>query len=481
MRMREKARMVCGARAVALMAVMVILLGILTVDGALQAGNATAQPQFLKTGPITVQFGPQPEGWPLVLWIEPQFGGEISQVSIDLGEMVSAAYYDPVAHSVQIADIGTPMQRVYQIDGEDAYLVKTGAKHSDNEYRMAVTHERVKDVAVATHRWQVELPDVGTMTSMFELKVTAANESGQQSSTTISVRVVDDQAAPDIVAGVSFSINSPVTRLGDAVRIEADITEELSGIFSVTLAENTALPVFGEGANLVLTRRINSGIWEVENMVASNVLPGVYVLEVVAMDWAGNERISVVAIEVAKEIPSLEIELKKGWNLISVPMALKDPAVNEVFAGLPVESVQTVIEGERIEPSGIEPGYGYLVQATEDAVLTVEFVERDPSALPLMLTLKPGWNLIGYASESLEPMMPLTFYLGSELKDEWMIVYTGDGAQARMATTEPYVWATDSFPTITGEPFSEDEDNLPIVELGKGYWIYLTGKGVLVP
>ena len=79
-------------------------------------------------------------------------------------------------------------------------------------------------------------------------------------------------------------------------------------------------------------------------------------------------------------------------------------------------------------------------------------------------------------------MIPLTFYLGGDLKNKWLIVYSEGGEQARPQSTSPYVWATDGFPTVTGQPYSEDtSENLPAVELGKGYWIYLTGEGMLVP
>jgi hypothetical protein len=115
-----------------------------------------------------------------------------------------------------------------------------------------------------------------------------------------------------------------------------------------------------------------------------------------------------------------------------------------------------------------------LVKTSADAMLVVNFEDYDLSAIPLMIDLGKGWNLIGYVSQALKPKMPLTFYLGDTLKDEWLIVYTEEGEQARPQSISPYIWATDGFPTITGEPYSADNsDNLPAVELGKGYWIYL--------
>jgi len=212
------------------------------------------------------------------------------------------------------------------------------------------------------------------------------------------------------------------------------------------------------------------------------VVPGIYTIQVAAVDRAGNEATRTLEIEVADKINSLRIDLSEGWNLISVPRALQNPAMSEVFAELPVESVRTVVAGEWLEVTEIKPGLGYLVKATADSVLVANFEDYNPSAIPLIVKLGQGWNLMGYASPSLEPMMPLIFYLGEDLKDEWLIVYTKDGLQARPQSTSPYVWATDDFPTLTGRPYSEDpSNNLPKVEMGKGYWIYLVDEGVLVP
>ncbi|PIU57736.1 MAG: hypothetical protein COS88_00260, partial [Chloroflexi bacterium CG07_land_8_20_14_0_80_51_10] len=335
---------------------------------------------------------------------------------------------------------------------------------------------------VATNKWQVELPNVGRTQSDFGLRVTATNKFNQQGTATISLEVVDDYTAPGISVEAKYPINSPVTRVGDRVTIEAKVTDDLSGVFSVRLVEEGAESIFGESPNLALGRQANSDVWKVQNMVAGNVMAGVYALQVAAVDRAGNETIKTVEVKVAEKISSLRIDLSKGWNLISVPRALEKSAVSEVFAGLPVESVRTLIAGRWLEVTEITPGQGYLVKATSDITLAVSFKGYDLSAIPLTISLGPGWNLVGYASRTLTPMIPLTFYLGDDLKGEWLIAYTEGGEQARPQSTSPYVWATDGFPTVTGRPYSEDtSENLPAVELGKGYWIYLTGEGILVP
>ena len=428
-----------------------------------------------------VNFGAQPLDNPLVLSIKVGTGGEICAVKIDLNKLSGARYYDPALGNISNVDNAVDMIRVYEIEGEEAYLFETGSRYEYNKYMTAVTHNIVRGIAVPTNKWQIELPDAGHSTDDFNLRVYAINEFSHSSSAVIPLRVVYDQKGPQVSVKANYIIESPETRPGDKVAIEAVAHDDLSGTFAVRLLDSEAKKLFGENRNLALSLQPDSDVWWVENTVGSNVVPGIYSLPVMAVDRAGNKTVEALTVRVEEKISSFCLRLEKGWNLISVPRVLENPGVGDVFAGAPVEVVETVIAGERLEPVDIQPGWGYLVKATEDAIVVVELAAYVSSDPPLTMSLGLGWNLIGYASQSLEPVMPLTFYMGADLKDEWMVLYTDTGAQARAKSTSPYVWATDSFPTITGEPCSEDSDNLPVLELGKGYWLYLTGEGVLVP
>ncbi len=102
--------------------------------------------------------------------------------------------------------------------------------------------------------------------------------------------------------------------------------------------------------------------------------------------------------------------------------------------------------------------------------------------MPQTVPLGKGWHLIGFTSPSLEVSIPFTRYLRDDLKSEWRIIYTEEGQQARPQSIFPYVWASEGFPTVICNPYLENpSDNLPMVELFKGYWIYLTEEGVLIP
>lgn len=447
------------------------------------AGNSRPELYCPKAIPETVHTGPQPDGHPLILSVRTKGPvGQVSAIVVNLSDLVGAKYYDPGSNAILDISVDTPMQKVYEIEGDEAYLIETGSRYEYNIYRKSLTHEKVRGAAVATNKWQVELPHAGNIKSIFSLGVNATNIINHPGSSSISLRVVDDCLAPEVTTEACFAISSPSTRAGDSVTIKASVIDDYSGVFSVRLIEDGAESLFGENPNIQLTRQVNSDIWEVQNIVAMHTRSGFYNLQIAAVDRAGNESVETVGIRVTEKIPSFSIELKQGWNLISVPRALENPAVSEVFEGLPVESVQTVIGSQRMEVVEIEPGIGYLVEATADATLTVQLADYDVSAIPLAIKFEEGWNLMGYASWTLEPAMPLIFYLGDDLKDEWLIAYTEDGAQARTKSTTPYVWATDSFDTVNGEPYSADtSENLPAVQLGKGYWLYLADEGVLIP
>ncbi|MFA4836132.1 MAG: hypothetical protein WC749_08710 [Dehalococcoidia bacterium] len=250
------------------------------------AGNPNPALYCPKASPCTVNIGPQPGESPLVLSVNAAGpGGQISAVIVNLHGSVGAKYYDPASHTIKDAGLDTPMLRVYEIEGSEAYLVLVGSRYELNEYRNAITHERVRGNAVATNKWQVELPNAGNVPAESPLVIViATNVFNQQSTTAISLKVVDDSTAPEVSASAKYLINSPATRIGDNVAIEARVTDDLCGVHSVRLVENEAKSVFGESPNLVLTRQIDSDVWEVQNTVAQNVMPGVYPVQIAVLE-----------------------------------------------------------------------------------------------------------------------------------------------------------------------------------------------------
>jgi len=433
--------------------------------------------------PGAVQIGAQPADDPLILSVRAEgIGGDISTVEVSLGGLENGQYYDPVMNELKEASAFTPMRRVYAIDGADAYLVQEGSRYEYNEYRNAELHELVRGVAMATDRWQVEIPHAGNRSGEYSLLVIATSTTDQIGTSIIRLSVVNDSTSPEMSVVADYPTRGLVARVGDAVDIRAEVTDDLTGTYSVRLSREDTVEAFGEMATLELERKPNSDVWSFRNTVSPNVEAGVYSIGVTALDRAGNKTDRSVDIRIVEKIDTFQIDLKKGPNLISVPRELVSPSVDDIFRDVQATSVRTVVGGEWIETAEIRPGRGYLIDSTQDARLILALSEKDGSAMPLRIDSKEGWNLIGYASQTQEPMVPLTFYLGEELKRAWLIVVSESGDEARAKSTSPYVWATDGFPTTTGEPsFEDDSENLPVVELGNAYWIYLTEDGVLIP
>ncbi|MFP3975423.1 MAG: hypothetical protein ACLFVK_04280 [Dehalococcoidia bacterium] len=437
--------------------------------------------------PVMVNTGTQPGESPLILSVEiPGPGGEISSVIIDLDRLTGAKFYDPVSDKIKDVGVDNPMHRVYEIDGKEAYLVgtKSTSAHIYREYRKTLSHERIKsdETPDPTNKWQVELPHAGNTECNTRLRVIATNVFNEQGHVFLPLEVVDDSNAPELSLSAKYPTNSSIVRPGDKVVIKAEAMDNSSEVFSVRLGGESARAIFGDCPTLAFTKQSEPGIWTVGNNVAPETKNGAYTIQVHAIDRSGNENVEAVDIEVKRNISSLQLDLHQGWNLISVPKKLEEPAISKVFSDMPVESVRTMVGNEWLEVDEIIPGRGYLVKSSDDVTLTCTFEENIPSTMPPAVNFEQGWNLIGYASQTLESEMPLRFYLGDGLKDKWSVLYTENWESARYQSTKPYVWASDNFPTTTGEAYSDNPSaNLPVVELGKGYWIYFNEGGTLIP
>lgn len=154
-----------------------------------------------------------------------------------------------------------------------------------------------------------------------------------------------------------------------------------------------------------------------------------------------------MTFETAQVYAEIQIPLKAGWNMVSVPVIPDDNAVSAVF---PVAAAVYAWEPARnahIVPDVIQPHRGYLVAAAEDVTVSVEGV---PVAT-WTGNVTAGWNLIG------------SVFTGSTvatLNDD------PDGSVEPFAcwwdpVGRSYVYATD-------------------IEPGKGYFVAATGECTLV-
>ncbi|MBI2906529.1 MAG: cupredoxin domain-containing protein [Chloroflexi bacterium] len=167
----------------------------------------------------------------------------------------------------------------------------------------------------------------------------------------------------------------------------------------------------------------------------------------------------------------LQVALVKGWNLISLNGRADDPSIDSVFANVPeVTQVYTWQYDHWLfanrTPSGwmgtiteIVDGTGYWVNVADVTVLALRTRQPVPEVPPLSYTNSTGWNMIGFVTQ--QPTRSFVSYLGS-LQGKWTIAY---------GYSPLYGWQA-SFPT--GEGITD-------MVIGRGYFVYLTANGVLLP
>jgi hypothetical protein len=87
----------------------------------------------------------------------------------------------------------------------------------------------------------------------------------------------------------------------------------------------------------------------------------------------------------------IQIELKAGWNMVSVPLALAVNSTDAVFPGVAGVFTWYATDGSYYEPAVIEPEKGYWVAVIEDTTITI-----NGNPIETWTTnIKAGWNMIG--------------------------------------------------------------------------------------
>ncbi len=218
--------------------------------------------------------------------------------------------------------------------------------------------------------------------------------------------------------------------------------------------------------------------------------PTKYVLAVTGLDIGEYEIVYSATDDVGNEVEDEEstfevlerqpydVELQPGWNLISLPGDPFNPAVGNVIGDLRADTVLGYQSGEWVTAVKNEDGrwqgtlvdivggYGYWVRTT--AVETIETVI--PPILPTSnlptVPVVSGWNLLGVVDA-----------------DQTNIGNEGDSEDADEYFTSLNTWRVAySFETQLNQwskllPGTADNN----VENGKGYWVWVTNPGTLVP
>ena len=211
---------------------------------------------------------------------------------------------------------------------------------------------------------------------------------------------------------------------------------------------------------------------------------GDYTIVYSAQDDVGNE-----VEDVEEEFKVLvrqpyDIELQPGWNLISVPGDPFNTTVGNVIGSdLKADTVLGYQSGEWVTAvknedgrwqgtlTDIVGGYGYWVRTT--AVEDIETVIPPilpTSNLPTVPVIS-GWNLLGVVdaeqagTDDDDAMHDADEYFTS--LNVWRVAYSFETQQNRWSKLLPD--GTDA------------DDNPHMVQNGKGYWVWSTRPGTLVP
>ena len=212
---------------------------------------------------------------------------------------------------------------------------------------------------------------------------------------------------------------------------------------------------------------------------------GEYTLAVTGTDTAGNATDASLTFTVI-ERPSTQVALTPGVNLISLPGTPATSSVEGVFGGSDVTSVLTYdpstptkwLAAERA-PDGswvgnltdVSASLGYWVTTNSFDALSVDIVSFSAggAALPPTHNLVPGWNLVAVTTldEVVKTADATPVDANTYLGNNWLRAITYDAEAGRFETAGP-----DDL---------DDDGNPPTLQVGKGYFVWMTKPHTVVP
>ena len=215
-----------------------------------------------------------------------------------------------------------------------------------------------------------------------------------------------------------------------------------------------------------------------------------YDLEITVRDEAGNQNAAPHkgTIKIIERKP-YKLTLNPGWNLVSLPGQPADTDINEVIpSDHPIDAVRgydPMVPGAWLiaEEGGdgtftgtletIESGTAYWIKTGAFQALDVDIPKPTPGSLSLLptISISQGWNLV--------PILDVDgdFELAEQTADDNYFSGLTAGSVAAIYT---YNTVTNSWTSVDAS--KDDPDDLSEgVKLGKGYWVYATKPGVIVP
>jgi len=214
---------------------------------------------------------------------------------------------------------------------------------------------------------------------------------------------------------------------------------------------------------------------------------GEYKITVSAKDIAGNEKKDQTSKFTVKDRTKTTVAMVPGWNLISIPAALTDGAINTVITNTQVETVLTydpatpggwltaVRDGDTLVGtlSTIDESHAYWIfqKNGDDIKVDLPGYKGGASATPPAISIVAGWNLI--------PVVTLTIGESTVATgvDKDGYLWGIDWVKAKGWDAANEKW-TDVVPDTSATP---DITNGTELKVGSGYWLYANAAGVIVP
>jgi len=222
---------------------------------------------------------------------------------------------------------------------------------------------------------------------------------------------------------------------------------------------------------------------------------GEYKLTISAEDTAGNETKDQTSKFTVKDRAKTVVPMEPGWNLISIPAAAADSDINAVITNTQVETVLTydpstpggwltaVRDGDALVGtlSAIDAEHGYWVfqKNGDDIKVDLPGYKGGAASVPPAISIVEGWNLIPAVSLTVGETVVATtidpdkYLLGIDwvkakgwdaVNEKWLDV-------SRDLTVPPNMLNTSNGFALNGNT----------ITFGKGYWLYSSGSGVIVP
>ena len=285
-------------------------------------------------------------------------------------------------------------------------------------------------------------------------------------------------------AGTETESANPFVKLS----FKSEGSEYTDGEFKDSHATVTVDKVTLDGENAAaMLNRVSSTEF---SLLMRDLAVGSYKVEYTVLDDAKNEYKGKFEFEV-KERQPYEVEVKPGWNLVSLPATPLEPAIGDVLSGnsyvTPVLGYQqgdwlTAIQEEdgtwRGRLATIEGGYGYWVHARTFSTVETMLAEVDPAETLPTVPVTAGWNLLGVLDifqnkAGVAPGDGGNTTNGDEADNyfssiPWKVAYTYDTTKSLWVKSTP------------GNP-AQGEDDPPEIANGKGYWVWSPTPSTLVP